>query len=205
MKNLAILGAGGHGKVAAAIAEELGWTVHFFDIAYPEIKKCGLWDIKGDENYLIKNSSKYKTIFIAIGNNEIREKKQCQFKSLGFKITSLISPDATVSKFSQIGDGVLVVANSCINVDSIIGDGVIINTGATIDHDNIIGDFTHISPGVNLAGGVSVGKRSWIGIGSTVIHKINISDNVIVGAGAVLINDVPESLTVAGCPARVIR
>lgn len=203
MKNLAILGAGGHGKVAADIAEQLGWNIHFFDLAFPKINKCGLWDIVGDEASLIKHAGKYDAVFIAIGNNGIRAKKQQELKSLGFTITSLISPAASLSAHVEIGEGVLIVANACINIGTKISDGVIINTGANIDHDNQIGKFSHISPGVNLAGEVIIGQRSWVGIGSTIIHQITVGDNVMVGAGTVIINDVPADVTVVGCPARI--
>lgn len=205
MKNLAILGAGGHGKVAADIAEQLGWNIHFFDLAFPTINKCSLWDIVGDEASLIKHAAKYDAVFVAIGNNEARAKKQQEFKTLGFTITSLISPDATLSAHVEIGEGVLIVANACVNIGTKISDGAIINTGANIDHDNKIGAFSHISPGVNLAGEVNIGQRCWVGIGSTVIHQITVDDNVIVGAGTVIINDVPANVTVVGCPARIAR
>lgn len=203
MKNLAILGAGGHGKVAADIAEQLGWNVHFFDINFPEKSACDTWEIVGDEASLIQHAAKYDAVFVAIGNNEIRAKKQREFKQRGFVITSLISPAATLSEHIEIGDGVLIVANACINIGTKIADGVIINTGANIDHDNHIGEFSHISPGVNLAGDVNIGEQCWVGIGSSIIHQISIGDNVIVGAGTVIINDVPENVTVVGCPARI--
>ncbi|GAA6205096.1 acetyltransferase [Thalassotalea sp. SU-HH00458] len=203
MKNLAILGAGGHGKVAADIAEQLGWNIHFFDAAFPSINKCGLWDIVGDEASLIKHAANYNAVFVAIGNNDIRSKKQKEFKALGFAITSLISPAATLSAHVEIGEGVLIVANACVNIGCKISDGVIINTGSNIDHDNHIGEYSHISPGVNLAGDVNIGEQCWVGIGSSIIHQISIGDNVIVGAGTVIINDVPENVTVVGCPARI--
>lgn len=206
LKNLAILGAGGHGKVSADIAEQLGWNIHFFDLAYPQTQYCGPWKVVGDEKSLIKHAAKYDAVFVAIGNNRIRETKQTEFKKLGFKITSLISPYATLSDHITIGEGVLILANACINIGTIINDGVIVNTGTNIDHDNHIGAFSHLSPGVNLAGEVNIGKQCWVGIGSTVIHQISIADNVIVGAGAVILNDVPtKNVTVVGCPARIAR
>ncbi len=39
MKRLAILGASGHGKVVAEIAELCGWgKIHFFDDAWPDMR-----------------------------------------------------------------------------------------------------------------------------------------------------------------------
>ncbi len=205
MKNLAILGAGGHGKIAADIAEQLGWNIHFFDLNFPKISSCGVWDIVGDETSLIKHATKYNAVFVAIGNNDIRAKKQLEFKKLGFVITSLVSPSATLSEHVDIGEGVLIVANACVNIGTKISDGVIINTGANIDHDNHIGKFSHISPGVNLAGEVNIGEHCWVGIGSSIIHQITVGDNVMVGAGTVIINNVPDNVTVVGCPARIAQ
>jgi sugar O-acyltransferase (sialic acid O-acetyltransferase NeuD family) len=204
MKKLAIVGAGGHGRVAADIAEQLGWRIDFFDAAYPQVKSCGPWTVVGNDSDLIKNTDLYEAVFVAIGSNHVRKKIQTELKLLEFKLATLISPNATVSQYVQIGEGTLVVANSCINIGSKIGNGAIINTGCIIDHDNCIGDFAHISPGANLAGGVVVGQCSWVGIGSSVIQNTDIAANVIVGAGTVVVKDLPENVTVVGCPAKVI-
>ena len=62
-----------------------------------------------------------------------------------------------------------------------------------------------ISPGAHLAGNVKVGELSHIGIGASVIQGVKIGRNVIIGAGAVVINDIPDSVTAVGVPARVIK
>lgn len=205
MTRLAIIGGGGHGKVAAHIAEQLGWAVHFFDAAYPKIAECGKWSVVGTDDDLVSLTHDYDAVFVAIGTNSTRSEKQSQFKSLGFNVATLISPKAIVNDGVTIGEGAIVVANACINIDTRIGDGVIINTGANIDHDCQIDDFAHISPGVNLAGDVSVGVRTWIGIGATVIQQVSIAANVIIGAGAVVINNIPANVTAVGCPAKIIH
>jgi sugar O-acyltransferase (sialic acid O-acetyltransferase NeuD family) len=204
MKNLAILGAGGHGKVVADIAEQSGWNVHFFDGAHPQVNHCGVWSVVGNEEYLIDHCSAYSAVFIAIGNNAIREKKHNKLKSAGFNIATLISPTATTSKYSNIGEGVLVVGNACINIGAHIHTGAIINTGANIDHDCIIDEFSHISPGANLAGEVRIGTRTWVGVGSSVIQGIEVGHDVIIGAGSVVINNLPAQNTAVGCPARIV-
>lgn len=205
MKNIAIIGAGGHGKVAADIAEQLGWIVHCFDAAYPNVAQCGKWPIIGTDDDLVSLINDFDAVFVAIGNNNIRFESQYKFKSLGFNVATLISPKASVNDTVSIGEGALVGANACINIDTKIGEGVIINTGSNIDHDCQIDNFAHISPGVNLAGDVSVGVRTWIGIGASVIQQVNIAANVIIGAGAVVINNIPANVTAVGCPAKIIH
>jgi len=203
MKNIAIIGAGGHGKVAALIASEQGWHVSFFDDAYPRFIKCGHWNVVGDLASLIVSENEYDVVFVAIGDNYIREKIQVTLSEAGFDIATLVSAQATVSQFVTIGKGVLVVANACLNIGCSINDGAIINTGANIDHDCVIGAYSHVSPGVNLAGGVQIGERTWIGIGTSVIQNRKIKENVIIGAGSVVINDIEKGVIAFGCPARI--
>jgi len=44
-----------------------------------------------------------------------------------------------------------------------------------------------------------------VGTGAAVIQNVSIGKNTMVGAGAVVIASVPERVTVAGVPAKVIK
>jgi sugar O-acyltransferase (sialic acid O-acetyltransferase NeuD family) len=204
-KTIALLGGGGHGKVCASIAEALGYDVCFFDDAFPSVNACGKWKVVGTSNDLITQGSSFDATFVAIGNCNIREKVQSRLVAAGLIIVSLISPTASVHHSVKIGDGVLVVGNACINIDSVIEEGVIINTNASVDHDCFIASFTHICPGVSLAGEVTVGQASWLGIGSSVIQQIKIGSDVKVGAGSTIIEHVPNDVTVVGSPGRIVK
>ena len=204
-KKLALVGGGGHGKVCASIAEELGYDVCFFDDAFPSVAACGKWQVVGTSDDLISQSSNFDGALVAIGNCNIREKVQSRLVASGFNIISLISSTASIHKSVKVGDGVLVVGNACINIDSVIEDGVIINTNASVDHDCFISSFAHICPGVSLAGEVIVGHASWIGIGSSVIQQIKIGSDVKVGAGSTIIESIPNDVTVVGSPGRIVK
>lgn len=203
-KQLALIGGGGHGKVCAAIAEELDFAVYFFDDAYPSITECGKWSVIGTSNDLIGRNDVFEFVFVAIGNCLIRERIQKKFVAAGFNIASLVSPSSTVHSSVKIGDGVLVVGNACINIDSVIGDGVIINTNASVDHDCTIGSFSHICPNVALSGDVKVGQGTWVGLGSSVIQQINIGEYSIIGAGSVVVNNIGNYIKAFGVPAKKI-
>ena len=204
MKKIAIFGGGGHGKVCASIAEDLGYSVLFFDDAYPEVNSCSKWQVVGNKAHLKNSVTDFEFSFVAIGNNSIRARVQTELQGFGLAIVNLISPTASIHKSVELGKGILIVGNVCINIDSKIADGCIVNTNATIDHDCKLGRYSHFCPGVSLAGEVTVGEKSWVGIGSSVIQQVLIGSNVMVGAGTAVINNIPDKATVVGCPGRII-
>lgn len=205
MRRLAILGASGHGKVIAEVAELCDWAViDFFDDAWPNVNAIGAWKVIGNTKKLLDCMREYDAFFIAIGNNSIRTAKFKQLNDLGVGAAILIHPSSTVSKYASLGAGTVVMANAVVNSFATIGQACIVNTSSVIEHDCVLNDGCHISPGAHLAGAVQIGRRSWIGIGANVIQQINISDDVIVGAGATVINDQQSNTTVVGSPAKPI-
>ncbi|WP_209121738.1 acetyltransferase [Alkalihalobacillus sp. BA299] len=202
MRNkLIIIGASGHGKVAADIATKMNkWSTIAFLDDNSNIKTSLGIEIIG------KSADAFKFIndcdlFVAIGNNSIRKKVYEDLESKGASIATLIHPDSIIGQQVEICSGTVVMPGAIINCCTHIGKGCIINTGVTIDHDNIIEDYVHLSPGVHLAGNVIIGKHSWLGVGSAVINNITINNCSIIGAGAVVINNITSSGTYVGVPA----
>lgn len=203
-KTLAILGASGHGKVLADIAELTGWEeIVFYDDAWPKIEKNGAWRVVGDTNKLIEIFSEYDGVIVAIGNNKIRSEKTEYLKNIGANLATLVHPSAVLSKYSSIGIGSVVVAGAVVNPYCKIGDGVIINTCSSVGHDCNLGNYVHICPGARLAGGSNIEELCWIGLGSSVRQLINIGARTIVGAGSVVVKDIPSNATAFGVPAKI--
>jgi len=204
MKTLIIIGAGGHGKVVADAAEQMAhWNeIVFVDLLFPELKKCGSWDVVAKNFDALENQDSSLEFVVAIGDNATRLKVFLQCTSLGFHPVSIIHPSSYISPYVKIGAGSVVFANAVVNVSASLGRCCIVNTGATIDHDCTLGESVHISPGANIAGEVSIGDKSWVGIGACVKQQIEIGDNVIVGAGAAVVSNVSNDLVVTGTPAR---
>lgn len=203
MKNkLAILGAGGHGKVVADIAQKLEWSeIIFFDDNY-DLSTNSTWFLAGGSSELISALHDYDGVIVAVGNNNIRWEKHLQLKRLGAKLVSIISGDAVVSRYCQIGLGTVVMPGSIINIESCIGEASIVNTATTIDHECSIGYATHLSPGSNLSGNVRIGNFTWIGTGASIKNNVSIGSNAIVGTGSVVVADVLDNQIVMGNPAR---
>lgn len=204
-RSLVIVGASGHGKVIADLAELLGFSVYFYDDAYPNKKYIEHWPIHGSCDDLItgRNTGDYFSddVVIAIGDNKIRQHKYLYLQENGFNLISLIHPTAFVSKYATLAPGTVVFAGAIINAFAKVGVGCIINTSSIIEHDCVISDFVHICPNVALAGGVYVGSKSWIGIGTQVRQLITIGDNCMIGAGSTVVKNLPNNITAFGSPA----
>jgi len=207
MKSCAILGASGHGKVVAEIAELNGYqNITFFDDRWPSLVSLEHWRVSGDTAALLAKAAEYDVTVIAIGHNATRCAKQRELSTAGANFELLAHPSAVISQYANINVGTVIMSNAVVNPFSHIGLGCIINTGSTVDHDCRLAEGVHISPGVNLAGGVEVGENTWIGLGSQVKQLVAIGRDVVVGAGSTLINHVPDFQTVVGSPAhRLIK
>ncbi|MBU2863005.1 acetyltransferase [Reinekea forsetii] len=204
-KILAIIGASGHGKVVADIAEILGFEVVFFDDAFPQKKTHEHWRVAGTLSDLIASKSYYDGAFAAIGNAVVRQGILCELQKHDIDTPTLIHPAAIISKYAKLSDGCVVLPGAVINSFSNIGLGCIVNTNAIIEHDCHLGRFVHLCPNTALAGGVVIGDRSWIGIGSSVRQMVKIGPDVIVGAGSVVVKNIAEGVTVVGAPAKELK
>ena len=206
MKRLAILGASGHGKVVADIAELSGWDeVIFFDDAWPEIKNNSVWPIKGNTESLLNTIQDYDGVFVAIGNNEIRLQKLDVFKQKNNPLPPIIHPHAIVSRYAKINDACVICAGVVVNADVSIGFGSILNTGCSIDHDCVLDDAVHVSPGASLGGGTIIGQCAWVGIGAVTRQLITVGLNAVIGAGSVVVKDVAPNTVVVGNPAKILE
>jgi sugar O-acyltransferase (sialic acid O-acetyltransferase NeuD family) len=201
-KNLLIIGASGHGRVIADVALKMNkWkNIAFLDDNDNLELVMGI-EVIGKSGDFHRYIEDYE-IFVGIGNNNIREKLQKELESEGASVPSLIHPMSIIGDQVTLGKGTVVMAGAIINCCTTIGKGCIINTGCTIDHDNVIEDYVHISPGAHLAGTVKVGHGSWLGIGSVISNNIFITSKCNIGAGTVVVNDILESGTYVGVPAR---
>ena len=202
MKRLIIIGAGGHGRVIADIAEKLGCYKEIFFLDDANIKESGGYAVMGKIRDYVSFLQNFEFI-VAIGNADLRNKIQTELERNGARIATIIHPSAVIGGRTAIGAGTVVMAGAVINCDAVIGKGVIINTSSSVDHDCVIDDFSHISVGARLAGNVKVGTNSIISAGATVINNIEICENVVVGAGAVVVKSIEKSGTYIGVPAKI--
>lgn len=202
MKNVIIIGTGGHAKVVAEMVVLAGDNLlGFLTTETDKTMFMGKPVLGGNEDfYRYQEDCQF---VIAIGNPQVRERISKMMSAA--KWYTAIHPKAVISKFDTvIGAGSTIGANAVINPGARVGAHCIVNTGAVVEHDNVIDDFAHISVGAKLAGTASVGKRTWIGIGASVLNEVRICDDCMVGAGAVVVNNIDVAGTYVGVPAKLI-
>jgi sugar O-acyltransferase (sialic acid O-acetyltransferase NeuD family) len=206
MKRLALLGARGHGKVVADAALSSGWdSVEFFDDAWPQHSRNGLWPVTGGSAALMARLQEFQGVLVSIGDCAVRLEKHQSLLAAYAPLVTVVHPAATVSYHATLGVGSVVMAGAVVNIDAVVGQASIINTGATVDHDCLLGDAVHIGPGAHLSGNVQVGRCSWVGVGAVVRQGMTIGERVMVGAGAVVVQPVPDAQAVVGNPARQLK
>lgn len=204
-KKIAIIGASGHGKVIADIAELNGYLVEFYDDNYPKKIAVEHWPVLGNTADCIENSKRYFGVVVGIGNNVIRKDKILLLQSRNINCPSLIHPSSVISQYSSIALGTIVMAGAIVNAFTNIGEGAIINSNSVVEHDCMIGNFAHICPGVSIAGGCNIEAYAWVGAGSSVKQDICIGESSTIGAGSVVIKNIPTGVTAFGNPAKVLQ
>lgn len=196
MNKLIIIGAGGHGRVAADIARLIGYE----EVSFLDDSLNGEPDVIGSTSDISEYVSR-ADFFVAIGNADVRKKFFDELHMLGASIVQLIHPRATIACSADIGEGVLVAAGAVVGVNATVGDGAIVNTLASVDHDCSLGAFSHISAGVHMAGGTHIDCFTFVGVGATVIKDV--CSRCLIGAGAVVTKNITESGTYIGVPAKI--
>lgn len=187
MNNLLIIGAGGHGKVVAEAAElENKYNEISFLDDNEKVKEIYNFKVIGKINDFKNFKDKYKYAFVAIGNNEVRLRLIEELIKEGFIVPNIIHPRVSVSKYSKVDIGTVILCGAIVNTNCLIGKGCIININATIDHDSVIGDGVHISSGSVIRSMVNIGELSTIKAGACITEGKSIEKNTTINSGIVI-------------------
>ncbi len=200
-RRLLILGAGGHGRAVADLAEACGWTV----AGFTDRAGSGAGVLGGDDDLatLVREGTVDAGV-VGVGNTALRRRAELfhRLREAGLAIPSLIHPRATLSRASRVGPGSVDFPAAVLGSGVEVGENVVVYSGVVAEHGCRIADHAYVSPGAILSGAVSVEVGAFIGAGAVILPGLTIGKHAVVAAGAVVVADVPEGETVAGVPAR---
>jgi len=198
---VAVIGAGGHGKVVVATLQAAGYqSIVLFDDDPAKWGSRLLGCLVAGPVSEVQER-KMESGILAIGSNS---KRKAFASTVRLEWLRLVHPAACAHSSVALGVGTVVFAGAMIQPDTMVGAHAIINTGAILDHDCRTGDFVHIAPGVTLCGGVRIGEGSLMGAGSSAVPGIRIGCWSTVGAGAAVVEDVPDRTLAVGVPVRPV-
>lgn len=191
MKNILLIGGGGHCRSCVDVIEQQGQYKIAGIIDKPnELGKNILsYSVIGSDQDLPSLRRQFDYAFVTIGQistADLRIKLYNMLKQLDFNIPTIISPFAYVSKHAQIAEGTIVMHHALVNACARVGENCIINTKALVEHDALIGNHCHISTNAIINGGVRVLDASFIGSLSTTKQYAQIAEKAFVKAGSLV-------------------
>lgn len=203
MKNVIIIGAGGHGaEIDEYIKHSQKTTnrkilniVGFLDdnqenynrykLSAPLIGGVSNHTIIKGQYYIIGIASlKYKRFFVN------------KFKSEGAEFVSFIHCSSYISESALIGEGTIIGPNVNIGPNVRMGNYNLINSRCSLGHDTFIGDYNIIGPNVCFSGFSKIGDENLFGINAATIPKISVGNRNKIAAGMVLDQNVEDDSVV---------
>ncbi len=207
MRDLIVVGAGGHGRETLDIIEAINavdptWSFLGFtndgDFVADRVDRRAA-RVLGPTDLLAEADAFY---VIGIGDSAARERLDQLLTGWARTAATLVHPTATIASDNRIADGVLVAAGARVTTNVTLGRHVHLNVNSVVSHDCVVGDYATLSPGVLINGSVELGRGVFLGTGAIVTPGISIGDWAVIGAGAVVVDDVPPGVVVKGVPGR---
>ena len=201
---LALFGAGAIGrefKLMADGSEEWDEVVFIDDHAETEqLYGCPVYRF---QQFRTRFSPEEARFIIAIGEPKFRLEAFERMKRAGYAGGRLIHPSASISPDAEIGEGTAVCHDAFVGSQARIGRNCYLSRNVSVGHDAAVGDHTRLGVNAFVGGHAAIGENVFIGAGALLKDRIHIGQASVVAMGAAVFEDVPDSVTVIGNPARV--
>jgi len=209
--DLVVIGAGGHGREVADVARACalaGQPIRVLGYVDDDASLAGqtLCDLPvlGPLRWLANHARPGLAVVSGVGSPALRRRLVQRVAAWGVPFHRLVHPDAVLTPFITLGEGVVITAGCILTNEIELGDHVHLNRRATVGHDVRIGPFGLLAPGATLSGAVRLGEGCDVGTHACVLQNLEVGEWSIIGAGAVVHRPLPSNVTAVGVPARVI-
>lgn len=189
MKNLYLIGGGGHCKSCIDVIEVTNQFVikGIFDQKCNISKQVFSYDIIGSDDDIAQYVSEENYFLITIGqikSADLRINLYNKLRSLNANFATIISPRSHVSKHAKIGNGTIIMHDALVNAGAEIGENCIINTKSLIEHETKIKSHCHISTAAIVNGNCTIETECFIGSNAVLKEGIEVSKKTIISAGS---------------------
>lgn len=205
---LAIFGAGGQGKEVLELAQNINEKENRWDemVFIDDVQDEGTcMGIKRVHYTTFEKMNAICEFIIALGEPVAKRKIYDFLKDRKCSFAILISPDAQVSSFAMVGEGVIIKRGAIVSPQAEIGKNTTLQSYVAVGHDAIVGEHCQISTHSVIGGHTVLGNEVFVGLHCPIRDRVTIGSRAVISAGAVVLKSVPENVTVMGNPCRVVQ
>ena len=201
---LALYGAGAMGREFKYIADESGkWpeVVFIDDRAETEaLLGCPVYRF---QMFRARFAPADVRFVVAIGEPKFRREAFERMSRAGYTGGVLMHPSAYISPDAAVGEGTAICQDVHIGSQAKIGNNCYLSRNASVGHDAVVGSHTRLGVNAFIGGHTVIGENAFIGEGALLRDRIQFGSFSVAALGAAVFEDVPDSVTVVGNPARV--
>jgi sugar O-acyltransferase (sialic acid O-acetyltransferase NeuD family) len=207
LRDLVIVGAGGHGRELLDIIEAINSVeatfrfLGFIDDGSPDLERLARRNAShlGTLDTIGTYGAEY---VVGIGDGEARRQVVSVADAAGCEAATLIHPAASCGGDVVLGPGVVLAAGARVTTNVRLGAHTHLNINSVVSHDCAVDAFVTLSPGALVNGSVRIGEGAFLGTAAVITPGRSVGSWSKVGAGAVVVDDVRSGATVVGVPAR---
>ena len=122
----------------------------------------------GGMNDLAALRTQYGQAVAAIGNAAKRLELTERLRRAGYRIATIISPLAYVSRSAEIREGCVIEALSVVNTHAVVGECCLVSAGAVINHNAVLGEGCHIDCHATIGSNVKIAPLTKIEYGKAI-------------------------------------
>ncbi len=206
MRDIVLIGGGGHGKAAIDVIESTGAyrIAGIVEQRGSPITEVLGYPVLGCDAALPALRARYAYALVTVGQITTARPRARLFQAAlaaGYTLPVIVSPRAHVARTAVLGPGTIVMHAAQVGPDARIGANVIVNTRALIEHDVVVGDHCHLATSTTINGGVVIGDACLIGSGAVCREGVVIGSDCVVGMGARVLKMLPDGAFFIGVQA----